>query len=295
MSNMEITKEAVAISGNGIQKYDKTSFEISRLITRSFSTSFYSATGILEKDIREGIFSIYGFVRLADEIVDSFHDHDKDYLLNKFESDYYDALKHGISLNPVLHSFQRTVKKYHISSEHVDFFLSSMKKDLLKKEYSDLNETKDYIYGSADVIGLMCLRVFCKGDDKLYRELEKPAMSLGSAFQKVNFLRDLRDDMEVLGRRYFSYVGESLSEPVKKQIIADIKNDFDNALTGLKKLPENPKLAVYIAYSYYLTLLKKIEQTPAKSIMEKRIRISNATKFYILAKAILYNKLKLYK
>jgi len=279
-----------------MEKYTNLSFEISEKVTREYSTSFYTASRIFARDIREGIFSIYGFVRLADEIVDSFHEYDKTTLLNKFESDYYDAIGNGVSMNPVLHSFQKTVRKYNIPDEHIREFLSSMKKDLVKKEYSDKKEAEEYIYGSADVVGLMCLKVFCNGDNTLYNELVNPAMKLGSAFQKVNFLRDLRDDTEILGRHYFGYIdNHNFNEQAKIQIINDIEKNFSEALAGLKKLPDNSRMAVYVAYSYYHALLRKIKKTPAEKILNKRIRISNAGKLFILFKSIILTNLNLIK
>ncbi len=220
-----------------------------------------------------------------------------DYTFNrKFESDYYDSFKQGISLNPVLQSFQKTVKKYNIPNEHVNYFLLSMKKDLVKKEYSDKIEADEYIYGSAEVVGLMCLKVFCHGNKNLYNELEKPAMKLGSAFQKVNFLRDLKNDMEILERQYFHNVTRAtFNEEIKTQIIMDIENDFSQALAGLKRLPGNSILPIYVAYSYYLALLKKIKQTSAQNIINKRIRISNATKFFLLIKTVVLIKLRIIK
>lgn len=276
-----------------MEKFDKLASKISEEVTRSYSTSFYSAARLFSSDIRDGIFSIYGFVRFADEIVDSFHDYDKAYLLDKFTADYYESLESGISLNPVLQSFQKTVKKYKISGDHVNSFLSSMRRDLTQNVYSDKDEADEYIYGSADVVGLMCLKVFCNGNESLYQELEKPAMKLGSAFQKVNFLRDLKDDTETLGRNYFYHFGVSFNDEVKKQIINDIRSDFSTALIGLKKLPGNSRLAVYVAYSYYMALLKKIDRATASDITSERVRISNASKLFILVKTVIQLKLRI--
>ena len=262
-----------------MQLYYKTSLNISRLITQSYSTSFSIATSLFDKEMSDAIYSIYGFVRFADEIVDTFHDYNKKYLLDKFESDYYDAVKQGISLNPVLQSFQQTVKKHSISDEHIQAFLTSMKRDLVHNEYKDKAEADNYIYGSADVVGLMCLKVFCNGDDKLYQELEYPARKLGSAFQKVNFLRDLKIDMEILDRRYFPEIQyASIDEKNKMVVINDIENDFNVAFVGIKKLPKRSKLAVLIAYYYYMSLLQKIKNTQADRILESRISISNFKK-----------------
>lgn len=277
-----------------MQLYYKTTFKVSKLITQSYSTSFSIATSLFEKEMRDAIYAIYGFVRLADEIVDTFHEHDKKYLLEKFESDYYDAVKQGISLNPVLQSFQQTVKKFSISDEHIQAFLTSMKYDLYKNDYSNKTAADNYIYGSADVVGLMCLKVFCNGDVNLYNELEFPARKLGSAFQKVNFLRDLKNDMENLDRRYFPELQQGMfDEKNKLAIIRDIEKDFNSAFVGIKKLPKRSKLAVLIAYYYYMSLLKKIKKTEANRILESRISISNFKKMLLLLKAIFVYKLRL--
>ncbi|MHC1705054.1 MAG: phytoene/squalene synthase family protein [Tenuifilaceae bacterium] len=277
-----------------MQLYFKTTYNISKLITKSYSTSFSMATSLFDKEMRDAIYSIYGFVRFADEIVDTFHDYDKDYLLNKFEKDYYDAIKQGISLNPVLQSFQQTVKKYGISDDHIQSFLTSMKNDLVKNNYINKKESENYIYGSADVVGLMCLKVFCNGDDNLYQELEYPARKLGSAFQKVNFLRDLKNDIEILDRRYFPEIqNERFDEVSKIKVIKDIENDFDAAFIGIKKLPKRSKLAVLIAYFYYKNLLEKIKRTSASRIIESRISISKTKKIYLLFKAMFMYKFRL--
>jgi len=273
--------------------YNKTAFQVSRLIIQNYSTSFSIATSLFEKETAEAIYSIYGFVRFADEIVDTFHDYDKKYLLEKFENDYYDAVNQGISLNPVLQSFQQTIVKYRISNKHIQAFLTSMKNDLVKGHYDDKTASENYIYGSADVVGLMCLKVFCKGDEKLYNELEKPAMKLGSAFQKVNFLRDLKHDLVDLNRNYFPEVQQNtFNEETKLIVINDIENDFNTALIGLKKLPGRSKLAVLVAYLYYKDLLKKIKRIPAAQIIQSRIRISNAKKVGLLFKAMFLYKFR---
>lgn len=276
-----------------MEKFNKLASKISEEVTRSYSTSFYTAARLFDSDIRDGIFSIYGFVRFADEIVDSFHDYDKAYLLDKYISDYNESLGSGISLNPVLQSFQKTVKKYNISGEHVNSFLLSMKRDLTQKVYSDKDEANEYIYGSADVVGLMCLKVFCNGNESLFKELEKPAMKLGSAFQKVNFLRDLKDDTETLGRNYFYHFGVIFNDEVKKQIIDDIKCDFRTALIGLKKLPDNSRLPVYVAYSYYMALLRKIDKATVSEITNGRVRITNLSKLFILIRTFIRIKLRI--
>jgi phytoene/squalene synthetase len=276
------------------QMYDKVSFEISRLITREYSTSFSSAVGLLPGDLRKAIFSIYGFVRLADEIVDTFHDFDKPVLLEKFEKDYDEAVASGISLNPVLHAFQLTVKKYRIGDDLIRAFLKSMKSDLVKQEYLTDGELKEYIYGSADVVGLMCLRVFTRGDDRQFEELVAPAMRLGSAFQKVNFLRDLKSDTHQLGRSYFpQYNAATFSETVKKELVADIETDFEAALEGIRKLPGDAGPAVMVAFTYYRALTRKISRTPASVLINQRIRVPDGLKFLLLLRAIASWKLGL--
>lgn len=277
-----------------ISLYDKTSIKVSKVITQSYSTSFSFATSLMNKEQREAIYAIYGFVRLADEIVDSFHDYNKKSLLAKFEDDLKFAMENKISTNPVLHSFQLTVVKYKIPYHFIHSFLESMKADLNKKEYKTKLETDTYIYGSAEVVGLMCLCVFCDSDEELFQQLQKPAMKLGSAFQKVNFLRDLKNDLEVLNRNYFPEIRDGyFTNKEKLIVIREIEFEFKEALTGLKKLPMEVKMAVYVAYLYYNSLLQKLKNTPAKNITETRIRISNATKIMIMLKAYLQVKAKL--
>lgn len=274
--------------------YTDLTFKISRLVTRSYSNSFSLAVSRLDRDVRNAIYSIYGFVRFADEIVDSFHHHDKKYLLEKFEADYYDALKRDISLNPLLHSFAGVVKKYEISDDLVQAFLKSMRTDLTRKDFETDNEIGEYIYGSAEVVGLMCLRVFLHGNEVAYSALEEPAKKLGSAFQKVNFLRDLKNDTENLGRRYFpAMIGKPFNETLKNLIISDIENDFRESYEGMKKLPARARFGVLTAYRYYRALLKKIKKTPAETISQKRIRISSGTKLLLLARAYLENSFNL--
>lgn len=266
--------------------YNETAFKTSRIVTTSYSTSFSIATSLLEKKQRNAIYAIYGFVRFADEIVDTFHDHNKKQLLEQFEKNLYESIEQRISLNPILHSFQKTVWDYNISHKYIDAFLTSMKFDLEKKIYSCKTETDEYIYGSADVVGLMCLRVFCNGSDTKFKELKRPAMRLGSAFQKVNFLRDLRNDYQELGRCYFPDIDIStFDERSKYQIVNEIKRDFKEAYAGIKKLPGNSRTAVLLAYLYYRVLLKKLEQTSAEKLLNKRIRISNFKKMMLLVKA----------
>jgi len=272
-------------SSSPVLTFNETAYRVSEQVTKDFSTSFYFSARLFDQEIRKSIFSIYGFVRFADEIVDSFHDYDKTQLLAKFESDYDDAVKDGISLNPVLHSFHLTVKKFNIPDGYIRAFLQSMRYDLQRKSYDTHEEMSRYIYGSADVVGLMCLKVFCNGNDALFAELEHPAMKLGSAFQKVNFLRDLRNDMENLDRYYFPEVNkQNFDERKKQEIIDDIESDFRAAYEGIKRLPGRSRIAVLVAYYYYLSLLKKIKRTPASLVIMKRIRISNAIKLFLLLK-----------
>ncbi|TDW47396.1 phytoene/squalene synthetase [Flavobacterium sp. 270] len=274
--------------------FDTVSFKCSKLITKNYSTSFSLAVNMLSPSIREGIYSIYGFVRFADEIVDSFHDYDKEYLINDFEKEYYKAMEMGISLNPILNSFQHTVKQYNITDDLIQAFLKSMKLDLVKSTYNTQTEYEDYIYGSADVVGLMCLKVFVAGKDHKYEQLKEEAMHLGSAFQKVNFLRDLKDDNLVLNRNYFPGVDlKSFDENAKNTIIKEIEEDFRIALQGIIKLPLEAKFGVYTAYIYYKKLLQKLKNTPYHEIGNSRIRVSNYTKAGLLAQSFVTYKLKL--
>lgn len=274
--------------------YDRTSFKCSKVITKSYSTSFSLAVNLLAPSIREAIHSIYGFVRVADEIVDSFHRYDKEALLDQFEIDYYAAYESGISLNPILNSFQRTVKQYNIDEDLVAAFLKSMRWDLEKKDYNTVEDYEEYIYGSADVVGLMCLKVFVGGDQEKYDELKESAMRLGSAFQKVNFLRDLKADIEVLNRSYFPGINlRALDKESKQKIVAEIEDDFRAAYEGIKKLPLEARLGVYTAYIYYKQLLNKLRRTPSEKIMDTRIRISNPLKISLLAKSFLIYKFNL--
>ena len=277
-----------------VNLYDHVSYEISKLVTKTYSTSFSIAVSFLDEQVQKAIYSIYGFVRFADEIVDSFDQYDKDILLDKFETDYYDAYKNGISLNPVLHSFQIIVKRYQIPNDLIQSFLKSMKADLYKTRYESKSEIDDYIYGSADVVGLMCLKVFTDGDDAMYASLKLPAKRLGSAFQKVNFLRDLKSDIEFLDRQYFPEMGNgSFDDKVKDAIIQDIEIDFLAARKGIPKLPEDAKLAVLIAYFYYKRLLNKIRHTPSSKLLATRIRISGTRKIVLLGKALAVYHLKM--
>ncbi len=272
--------------------YDTTAFEASKLITKKYSTSFSRAVGILSPKIRGAIYSIYGFVRLADEIVDTFHENDKEKLLQSFEQDYYNAYKDNLSLNIILHSFQLTVKKYKIDDELIQAFLNSMKLDLRKKEYDTHEDYAQYIYGSAEAVGLMCLKVFVDGNAQKYAELKQSAIHLGAAFQKVNFLRDLKNDFEILNRSYFPGVAvNELSTEKKEAIIEEIENDFQIALKGIRKLPPESKFGVYLAYIYFKTLLIKLTRTEASEILEKRIRISNPRKISLLIQSYFRFKL----
>jgi phytoene/squalene synthetase len=276
------------------QLFDNVSFKSSRLVTKEYSTSFSIAVKMLAPSIRQDIYNIYGFVRFADEIVDSFHNYDKAYLLNEFELEYYKAMTNDISLNPILNAFQATVKKYQIPDELVQAFLHSMRMDLNKSEYKTEQEYLAYIYGSADVVGLMCLKVFVNGNEHKYNELKNSAMSLGSAFQKVNFLRDLKDDVDNLERKYFPGIDlKSLSVENKQKIIVEIEEDFRIAYEGIVKLPNEAKFGVYTAFVYYKTLLQKLKNTPSNKIIEKRIRVSNPLKVGLLAKSFFVFKLNL--
>ncbi|MFV5695116.1 phytoene/squalene synthase family protein [Flavobacterium sp. LB3P122] len=276
------------------QLFDDVSFKCSKLVTKNYSTSFSLAVYMLSPIIRDAIYSIYGFVRFADEIVDSFHGFDKKELINDFEKEYYKSYNSGVSLNPILNSFQHTVKKYNITDDLIQSFLKSMKLDLVKSDYNSKAEYDEYIYGSADVVGLMCLKVFVAGKEQKYEQLKDEAMRLGSAFQKVNFLRDLKDDNLVLNRNYFPGVDlNSFDENAKKMIIKEIQEDFNVAYQGILKLPIEAKFGVYTAFVYYKKLLKKLENTPCHEIGNARIRVSNYTKAGLLAQSFVTYKLKL--
>ncbi len=273
--------------------FDTVSNQCSRSVTKAYSTSFSTAVQLLAPSIRQDVYNIYGFVRLADEIVDSFHDYDKPALFAQFEADLENALQQKISLNPVLNAFQNTVHKYHIPRELIDAFMKSMKADLTKTVYHSQAEYEDYIYGSADVVGLMCLKVFVKGNEQKYQELKAAAMKLGSAFQKVNFLRDLKADFEQLNRTYFPNTDlNQLNESAKKQIIEEIEADFKAGYEGIVLLPIEAKLGVYTAYVYYKKLLAKLKQTPSTQIRQTRIRVPDYEKYGLFAKCYLSYKLK---
>jgi len=274
--------------------FDEVSYSCSEKVTKTYSTSFSLATRLLSENIRRDIYNIYGFVRFADEIVDSFHDYDKKELFKDFSLDLDKALKNKIHLNPILNSFQHTFHKYDIDISLVDAFMKSMKMDLSKKKYSTVKEFKEYIYGSADVVGLMCLKVFVQGNKKLYLSLKENAMSLGSAFQKVNFLRDLKADKEDLNRSYFPNTSfKNLDEKDKDFIISDIENDFLIGLEGIKNLPIEAKFGVFMAYRYYNQLLKKLKKTPATEIINRRIRVPNLKKLELLTRSYVKYQLNL--
>lgn len=276
-----------------INLFHEVSQDCSRITTEKYSTSFSSAIKLLHKDLRAPVYNIYGFVRFADEIVDSFHEHDKTALLNEFKQATYDAISRGISVNPILHSFQLTVNTYGIDLGLVDSFLYSMELDLHKRKY-DKAGYDEYIYGSAEVVGLMCLHIFCEGDSRLYDELKPYAGNLGAAFQKVNFLRDLKADTENLERSYFPGCDlSSFTTTDKESIEADIQLDFEKAYAGIVKLPEKARFGVYVAYKYYLSLFKKIKRLQADRIMEDRVRIPDYGKMFILAKAGIRSHLNL--
>lgn len=266
--------------------FDTVSYSCSKTVTKTYSTSFSLASKMLYNSIRGDIYNIYGFVRFADEIVDSFHDYNKEVLFSRFSDDLEHALMHKISLNPILNSFQHTFHKYNIDKSLVDAFMNSMRLDLSKSVYLTEEEYKAYIYGSADVVGLMCLKVFVNGDAEKYNELKDTAMALGSAFQKVNFLRDLKADFDGLNRSYFPNVNlNNLDETSKQHIINDIEQDFEKGLKGIKKLPIEAKFGVFMAYRYYRQLLKKLKKTPALQIRNTRIRVSNPKKIELLMRS----------
>jgi phytoene synthase len=279
---------------NHLKLYDNTCHECSQLITKRYSTSFSLGITMFDKKLRRQIYSIYGFVRFADEIVDTFHQHDKKELLKRFREETFRAIEEKISLNPVLHAFQEVVNVYQIDHKLIHAFLDSMEMDLHFSNYED-SMYKRYIYGSAEVVGLMCLRVFCSHKPGLYEELEPAACALGSAFQKVNFLRDMKSDFQERGRVYFPEVDYlKFDEQTKKQIEADIQADFDLAYQGILQLPNNSRFGVYLAYRYYIKLFKKICKSPASRIAEERIRIPNRSKLYILGKSMIRAQLNMF-
>jgi len=273
--------------------YDKVSYRCSKNITRSYSTSFSLGIKLLSKELREHIYNIYGFVRVADEIVDTFYNFENEDLFYRFKEDTYLAIEQKISTNPILNSFQYTLNKYHIPIDLVEKFLKSMEMDLNKNNY-DREHFDEYILGSAEVVGLMCLKVFVRGDTKLYGELTPYAMKLGAAFQKINFLRDLKNDFQDLGRSYFPEVDmANLCARTKMVIEEEIAEDFRQGLIGIQRLPRNSRFGVYLAYKYYLRLFNKISKLDFEDILEKRIRIPNEQKATILVKSYLRHSFNL--
>jgi phytoene/squalene synthetase len=276
-----------------LQLFHTVSEDCSRIVTEKYSTSFASAIRLLHKDLRAPVFNIYGFVRFADEIVDTFHGYDKKELLEQFRKETYEAIERGISLNPVLNSFQRTVNQYDIDPALIDAFFCSMELDLSKKAYS-CTEYKEYVYGSAEVVGLMCLYVFCEGKKDIYESLKQSARSLGAAFQKVNFLRDIKADYNGLSRVYFPGCDfKNFSCQDKQQIEQDIQQDFQSAYQGILQLPLKARFGVYVAYKYYLSLFKKIKKLQPAIVLEQRVRIPNYRKMMIIVKAGVKNQLRL--
>lgn len=276
-----------------IELFNTLSKHCSKKTTQLYSTSFASAVKLLHRDLQQPIHNIYGFVRLADEIVDTFHSHDKQYLLSQFKQSTQEAIDRKISLNPILNSFQQTVHQYKIEKELIDAFLHSMELDLNKTVY-DSSGYAEYIYGSAEVVGLMCLKVFCEGDINNYEKLKPYAKHLGAAFQKVNFLRDIKADAEDLGRMYFPGCDfNKFGYNDKQAIEADIQNDFDYAFKGVIQLPMKARLGVYVAYKYYVALFRKIKRLQPKAILETRVRIADHNKLFIVAKAGLRSQLNL--
>lgn len=276
-----------------IELFNILSNSCSKNTTKLYSTSFASAVNLLHKDLRQPIHNIYGFVRLADEIVDTFHSYNKRQLLNEFKSSTKEAIERTISLNPILNSFQQTVHQYKIDESLIDAFFNSMELDIDKKLY-DAEAYGNYIYGSAEAVGLMCLKVFCEDDHNLYQQLKNYARSLGAAFQKVNFLRDIKADTQQLGRMYFPGCDfNNFAATDKANIEQDIQHDFDIAYKGIIRLPFKARLGVYVAYRYYLALFEKIKKLPPKVMLEYRVRIHNHNKLFIVAKAGLRSQLNL--
>lgn len=273
--------------------FDKLSYQISESTTKKYSTSFSLGIRFLSKELRKPIYNIYGFVRFADEIVDSFHGYDKETLLLEFKKDTYAAIERGISLNPILNSFQETVNTYKIPLELIETFLRSMEMDLDNFEHTQ-DTYEEYILGSAEVVGLMCLKVFVKGDEAEYLRLKPSAMKLGSAFQKINFLRDLNADYEQLGRTYFPDVDmKEFSNAVKEQIESDIEKDFAAGYEGIVQLPKNARFGTYMAYIYYYKLFKKIKDTPAHVILNQRVRIPDNKKYRLFVSSYVRHSLNL--
>lgn len=278
---------------NALQLYDRVSLRCSRMTTRAYSTSFSLGIRCLHESLRDPIYSIYGFVRFGDEIVDTFHETDKTYLLNKFRQDTFEAIDQKISLNPILHSFQKVVNRFGIERAVIEQFLKSMEMDITMKSH-DQASYQEYILGSAEVVGLMCLRVFCDGNDAQYQELKPAAMKLGSAFQKINFLRDLNADFNGMGRVYFPGVDlTNFDHHTKELIEKDITHDFNLGFQGILNLPRKSRFGVYMAYVYYKALLRKIMNTPAQNVIQSRIRIRNRQKIRLLFTSYLRHQFNL--
>lgn len=276
-----------------IDLFHSVSGECSKRVTLRYSTSFSSAIKLLHHDLQQPIFNIYGFVRLADEIVDTFHGHDKETLLAQCRQETFDAISRGISLNPILNSFQATVNQYGIDHHLIEAFFNSMESDLTENKY-DRQGYEEYIYGSAEVVGLMCLYIFCEGNKKLYEELKSPARALGAAFQKVNFLRDIKADFIDLSRIYFPDCDfHNFTHRDKQKIQQDIEADFRNAYEGILGLPLKARFGVYVAYKYYYSLFKKIKRVQPQNILQQRIRIPNYYKAYIVVRAGVKNRLRM--
>lgn len=274
-----------------MELFNLTTFKCSEIVTKSYSTSFSLGIRMFDRKLHAPIYGIYGFVRYADEIVDTFHGYDKKRLLDDFKKDTFQAIEDKISLNPILHSFQIVVNKYNIEHELITAFLHSMEMDLYFNEYNQTHY-EEYIYGSAEVVGLMCLRVFCEGNEEAYQRLKPAARSLGSAFQKVNFLRDMKSDYFERGRTYFPNVDfKRFDYQAKKEIEADIQRDFDHAYTGILQLPKSARLGVYLAYIYYLKLFRKIQETAPTKVMNERIRVPDTKKFTLLVKSYVKHQL----
>jgi len=273
--------------------FDDISNQTSRLTTQAYSTSFTMGIRLLHQKFHQPIYNVYGFVRLADEIVDTFLEQDKKQLLDEFKAETHQSIERGISLNPILNAFQNTVNTYNIELELIDTFLDSMYMDLEKIDY-DTNTYEKYILGSAEVVGLMCLRIFTEGDGEEYEKLKPTAMSLGSAFQKVNFLRDIKADSENLGRMYFPDVDKTkFSNVEKQQIEKDILQDFNHAIQGIKQLPNGARLGVYAAYVFYKALFNKIKSTSPQQLLNKRVRISNFNKFVLMVQSYFKHQLNI--
>lgn len=273
------------------QLFDDYSKRASIAVTKAYSTSFYKGVSFLDPKIKDDIHAVYGFVRFADEIVDSFHNFDKQELLDEFKADTFKAIERGISMNPILNSFQFTVNKYQIDHDLITSFFHSMEMDLNPQDY-DVAKYEEYIFGSAEVVGLMCLKVFVFGDQKEYDKLKPYAMKLGSAFQKINFLRDLKDDLGDLGRLYFPHIGDGgITTEDKLNIELEIEEEFKEAYVGIKMLPKSARLGVYVSYVYYTKLLKKIKRKTINELMNERIRISDEKKVMLLFGSYLRNSI----